>query len=182
MNTISNILKALGTDKNNDTEHSYGEVYEEIFNRYDRMGKFNILELGVQRGGSLYAWREYFPNAKIYGVDIVDVRQDDYKSTDRITFILGDLKNVVEQLKDIKFDIIIDDSDHNEQTMAWITQHYFPLLNNNGTLVFEDVQIPPLYESVIRDVMPHNALLESFDLRHIKGRHDDYIITLTNVT
>lgn len=178
MNTIQNILKSYGTDKNNDTEHSYGDIYHEIFKRFDREGKLNILELGVQRGGSLCAWQEYFPNAKITGVDILDTRQDDYKDK-RITFILGDLRNVVDQFKE-PFDIIIDDSDHNEQTMAWIAGNYFPLLKPNGVLIFEDVQIPELYIRMITDSMPENAIMETFDVRYIKGRHDDYIIALTN--
>lgn len=177
MRTIQEILSSIGTDKHNDTEHSYGDVYAEIFNQYDRGGKLNILELGVQRGGSLCAWQEYFPNAKIYGVDILDARQDDYKDK-RITFILADLKDAINQLKDIKFDIIIDDSDHNEQTMAWIAEHYFPLLNEGGTLVFEDVQIPELYIQTIKDSMPDNAIMDTFDMRGVKDRPDDYIITL----
>ncbi len=179
MNTIQNILESHETDKHNATEHSYGDFYASLFSKYNREGKLNILELGIQRGGSLFAWREFFPNANIWGVDIVDDRLDKYKFSNSIVFIKDDLKNAIHQFKDIKFDIIIDDSDHNENTMAWIGMNYFPLLNQKGTLVFEDVQIPDLYERVIADAKPANAKLEKFDMRHIKGRPDDFIITLT---
>lgn len=182
MNQIQNILKSYDTDKHNDIEHSYGDFYADLFSRYDRLGKLSILELGVQRGGSLFVWREFFPNADIYGVDIVDERLDKYRFSNSIVFIKADLKDAIHKLKDKKFDIIIDDSDHNEQTMAWIATHYYPLLKPKGTIVFEDVQIPDLYKKTIGSVLTNGAVLKSFDFRHVKGRPDDFIITVTNET
>lgn len=169
------------TDKHNSQEHSYGDFYANLFDTYERTGTLNILELGVQRGGSLYAWQEYFPNAKITGVDIIDSRMEKYKTNENIHFILGDLKLVYEQLKGEKYDIIIDDSDHFDGTMGWIAENYFPLLTVGGTLVFEDVQIPTRYLKTIQEFAPPEARVEVFDMRDIKGRPDDYIITLTNV-
>lgn len=181
MNQISNILEMHDTDKHNNTEHSYGGFYENLFSQYDRMGKLNILELGVQRGGSLYAWQEYFPNAKITGVDIVDDRLEKYKTNENITFIHKDLHLAFEDLKEEKFDIIIDDSDHNELTMSWILRHYYDLLKPKGTLVFEDCQIPDLYIKTLMASIPKGANLNSFDMRDIKPRHDDFIITVTKI-
>lgn len=180
MNQIQNILETHDTDKHNSREHSYGDFYADLFAQYDREGKLNILELGIQRGGSLYAWKEYFPNSKVIGVDIVDERLDKYnKNHPEIVFIKDDLRHAIDALREFKFDIIIDDSDHNEMTMAWIARNYFPLLTEKGTLVFEDVQIPDLYIEEISNAKPADAILRTFDLRHIKGRPDDYIITLT---
>ena len=144
------------------------------------MGKLNILELGVQRGGSLYAWQEYFPNANIYGVDITDTRLDKYKTNEKIKFFEEDLKTAIKHFENMKFDIIIDDSDHFDGTMAWIAANYFPLLNEKGVLVFEDVQIPDRYMQTINESMPANAIMRYFDYRGIKPRPDDFIITLSH--
>lgn len=167
------------TDKHHKDGHSYGDFYANLFSKYDRLGNLNILELGVQRGGSLYAWQEYFPNAKITGVDIKDERMEKYKIKENIRFILGDLKFVYEQLSDEKFDIIIDDSDHFDGTMGWITEHYFDLLYPGGTLVFEDVQVPLKYIHTIQAFASDDMRIETFDMRDIKGRADDFIITIT---
>lgn len=165
------------TDKSHEGGHSYGKFYEDLFNTYNQEDELNILELGVQNGGSLRAWKEYFPNAHVYGVDIADSRLEKYKLDD-VTYIVKDLRLAINDLEHIKFDIIIDDSDHNENTMAWIAGNYFGLLKPTGTLVFEDVQIPALYLQKINEAMPFNAVLQTYDYRKIKGRNDDFIITL----
>ncbi len=165
------------TDKNHEGGHSYGSFYEDLFNQFDQQDELNILELGVQNGGSLRAWKEYFPNAHVYGVDIADSRLEKYKLDD-VTYIVKDLRLAIKDLEHIKFDIIIDDSDHSENTMAWIAGNYFDLLKPTGVLVFEDVQIPILYIQKIREAMPITAKMNLFDLRSIKGRPDDFIITL----
>ena len=179
MKTIQEILFSVDRDKHNSTEHTYGDVYAEVFSKYDRDSKISILELGVQRGGSLYAWREFFPNAEIIGVDISDSRLDKYKQDNSITFIKKDLRDAIEDLSDKKFDIIIDDSDHFDGTIAWIIQHYWKLLKRKGTMVIEDIQIIPRYNETIKSVQPGDAEYKEYDMRHIKGRPDDYIITLT---
>ena len=48
----------------------YFDVYEKLFNKYK--GKdINFLEIGVQNGGSLEIWKNYFgENSKIIGIDL----------------------------------------------------------------------------------------------------------------
>ncbi len=178
MKTIQEILESVDSDKHNDTEHSYGDVYAEIFSKYNRDAEINILELGVQRGGSLVAWKEYFPNANVYGIDISDSRLEKYK-VNNVTFILGDLRLVINQVEDKMFDIIIDDSDHFDGTIAWIIQNYWKLLKKDGVMVIEDIQIPDRYLATINNVMPKNAKAKVFDMRLVKDRPDDIIVTLT---
>ena len=57
---ISEILKTYKTDKAN--EHSYGDYYDDLFSQYDKDAPISILELGVQGGGSVLAWKDYFKN------------------------------------------------------------------------------------------------------------------------
>lgn len=180
MNNIQNILECHDTDKHNNKEHSYGDVYAAIFSDFDRMAKLNILELGVQRGGSLYAWQKFFPNASIYGVDITDSRLEKYKVNENIRFYKEDLKDALKHFEGIEFDIIIDDSDHFDGTMAWILQNYWKLLKPTGIMVFEDIQIADRYTETLKAVMPPKSFMEHFDMRHVKERPDDYMITISH--
>lgn len=175
---ISDILETYETDKNNATEHSYGEYYNKLFAQYAKESPISILELGVQRGGSLLAWKEYFPNAEVIGVDITDTRLEKYKQ-DRVTFIKADLMEAIPLLKDKYFDIIIDDADHFDGTNAFVVKNYYPLLKDGGVIVIEDIQIIDRYTQTIRAALPEGAVMSYCDLRHVKGRPDDYIITVS---
>lgn len=178
MKTIQEILESHETDKHNDTEHSYGDAYADIFSKFDRDAEISILELGVQRGGSLQAWKEFFPNAKVVGIDISDSRLERYKK-DNVEFILGDLKVAIEQVTNRTFDIIIDDSDHFDGTIAWIIKNYWPLLKPGGVMVIEDIQVLDRYAATIHSVLPFDGHTKLYDMRHVKDRTDDIIITLT---
>lgn len=178
MKTIQEILSSYECDKHNDIEHSYGEFYADLFNKFDRNSVINILELGVQRGGSLLAWKEYFPNANVIGIDISDSRLDKYKQ-DSVKFIRGDLRLAIDQVKDMKFDIIIDDADHFDGTNAWVVANYYKLLKPVGIIVVEDIQLLERYWRTIEMSLPQGAVMGSCDLRDIKGRPDDFIITVT---
>jgi hypothetical protein len=83
--TLGQICPIYNTDKN--CLHSYVDhVYEDLF-REIRHSANNILEIGVSGGGSLFMWREYFPNAVITGIDDKDRPQ--VKGRERIEFIFG---------------------------------------------------------------------------------------------
>lgn len=171
---ISEILMGYKTDKARD--HSYGPFYDELFARFDRDATLNILELGVQAGGSLLAWKDYFPNANVYGVDISDSRFEEYKQ-DRVSFQKADLRDMPVP-EGVRFNIIIDDSDHFIGTQKFIVEKYYPLLAPKGVLVIEDVQSPESDTEEIISVMPTSADIELTDLRDVKGRPDDFLITI----
>jgi len=59
-------LEHYDTDK---VANRYLDVYDPIFEPL--VDKYiTLLEIGVQKGGSLLFWRDYFPNATIVGIDI----------------------------------------------------------------------------------------------------------------
>jgi hypothetical protein len=72
------------TDKN--TAHSYLDLYQTLFNNKKNTAK-NILEIGIYRGGSIKLWSEFFINATIYGIDIIDIDNmlEDIKNNVNIT-------------------------------------------------------------------------------------------------
>src|ERR1051325_9846380 len=126
---ISEILAKVETDKI--YHHRYGAAYEDIFSKFDRNSPLNILEVGTQKGGSLLAWKEYFPNANVIGVDIVDVVPKRYRS-DTVTRIISDIK---EWKTDLTFDIIIDDGSHYLTDVVYVISQYHQKLNKGGVLI-----------------------------------------------
>ena len=59
----------------------------------------------------------------------------------KITFIHGDAytDETIEKLKNIKFDIVIDDGFHSLKTIKFFIENYFKLLAPNGIGAIEDI-------------------------------------------
>lgn len=184
---VAELLLKYKTDKNYGTiepnlGHCYGDSYDSIFEMFDRDGDITLLEIGIQKGGSLLAWKDYFKKSKIYGVDIVDVILDEYRRDD-ITYIISDINNesVKEQLKDVMFDIIIDDGSHMLPDVIYVVNNYLSKLNNGGVLVVEDCQSPENWLNQINwiiETMGDQYTISVSDLRKINGHYDDFLIII----
>ena len=115
------------------------ELYEKYFSSLKDL-KINILEIGIENGDSLRIWREYFPNAKICGIDIVKknfkIKNVDILQGDQSNYNF--LKSLINNYK--KFDIIIDDGSHQAKHIIASFNFLFPCLNDNGIYVIEDLQ------------------------------------------
>ena len=99
----------------------------------------NVLEIGVWTGGSHLLWRDYFPNAMVYGLDICDYPYRDIE--DRIVFMKRDayLSSTVNMFPDNYFDLIIDDGPHTLESLKFFAEHYSKKLVAGGILVMEDI-------------------------------------------
>jgi hypothetical protein len=173
------------TDKN--TAHSYFDTYEKLFSSI-RITARNILEVGIYWGGSIRLWRDYFPNAQIYGVDICNldfIQKESIKNDNHITLFTNtngyDDTFISENFinKNIKFDMILDDGPHNLQSMIDLIVKYVPLLSENGIIVIEDVQDFQWTET-LKEYVPNDLkqYIQVYDLRHIKGRYDDILFVI----
>jgi len=135
----------FGTDKWNG--HWYAQHYQTHFAALRRK-PLRLLEIGVggyadphSGGESLRMWKAYFPNALIFGLDIVDKRPPDEP---RIRTLIGS-QDDEELLKSVSaqhgpFDIIIDDGSHVNAHILKSFRVLFPLLAENGLYVVEDTQ------------------------------------------
>jgi len=140
--TIEQIHKCK-TGKVSDKWASYLPFYDDIFKNY-RTQQLNLLEIGVQNGGSLETWRTFFINANniLIGCDLdercVNLRYDD----SRVHVVVGDANNpaTVKKIKAVcnNFDIVIDDGSHLSSDILNSFCCYFPLLNPGGLYVIED--------------------------------------------
>ena len=162
------------------TAHTYIDEYEKLLG--DRRNNITILEIGVRYGHSIRMWNEYFSNSIIVGIEVnvhsINTLKNDVpfnENTNTLDIILGDAtdENILEKLKDYKFDIIIDDGSHsfNDQVKS------FKLLNNKmnlgGIYIIEDViNIDSKKQSFI-NLHPNSKIIDN---RHIKNRSDDVLI------
>lgn len=135
MTKLLEIIKKYPTDK-----WQVYEIYERIFKTFKPR---NLLEIGVQRGGSLMTWRDYLPGTKIYGIDN-NVKQARI-SGEGIKIFEGDQTDKEFLLKvmgeiDTKLGMIIDDGGHKPNQQIRSFEVLFPFLRNGGIYVIEDIQ------------------------------------------
>jgi len=135
MATLQEIGLRNQTDKA--SHHHYLGLYDILF-RHLRYKDVKILEIGVQFGNSLRTWHEYFPFAKIWGVDAVD---NNIKLPEDIVVLYTGAYNdeTVRKLGAKTYDIIIDDGSHGPLDQIWFVINYAPLLSPDGIMIVEDV-------------------------------------------
>jgi demethylmacrocin O-methyltransferase len=185
-----------GTDKCPTLRHSSTPFYYELFRDRRRRVK-KLLEIGIgfkrknptkqyelyQVGASLMMWRDFFPNAEIYGIDVVP---DSLIKGERIHTSLCDQSNK-EQLENLikeiggDIDIVIDDGSHLHQHQVISARVLMPLLQKDVDYLIEDVQYN---ETVTRRLSSYNCMVVSFPFGTYRNRknniHNDRIVYLKN--
>ncbi|EIX9716148.1 glycosyltransferase [Klebsiella pneumoniae] len=129
--------------KSSDKWDLYLQAYHQNLSSI-RLSVENFLEIGVQNGGSLEIWRDYFPNAKnIIGCDINPDCEKLKYNDDIIKVVIGNSSTeaVKTQIKSItpSLDLIIDDGSHNSSDIIKTFLLYFPLVKEDGVYIIEDL-------------------------------------------
>lgn len=184
---ISQILSKYQTDKNlgniDGSGHCYGPKYDEIFQKFDRNSdKITLLEIGIQKGGSISAWKDYFINGKIFGVDIVDDIKPEYRRND-VEYIIEDIKSptILKKFEGYNFDIIIDDGNHWWEYVAYVVENFSSLLKLNGYLIIEDCQQPHIWLHNIQNMLSENFEVTFSDTTQECGRYDDFLTIIKRI-
>jgi hypothetical protein len=113
--SLCKIMDKTGSDKGTGF-HNYTKFYHKLFSKLQEK-PLNLFELGIDAGRSLRGWAKYFANGNIYGADI---NKQNLFTEDRIKTYFCDQKNPASinemfnhsDLKNLLFDIIIDDGCH----------------------------------------------------------------------
>jgi cephalosporin hydroxylase len=180
MKTLSETYKSKMFDTDKNTLHCYiDHVYSELFSEIQLSAK-NVLEIGVDKGGSIFLWKEYFLNADIAGIDIEDKREI-FKNNKELKIIKGNAynKNFIDSIPENYFDLIIDDGPHTLESMISFLDGYQSKLNENGIIVVEDIQEISWIDTLTKHV-DKNLIKNIFvhDLRKIKNRYDDILFII----
>ena len=182
--SLKQLVDNTRTDK--DTIHSYLDLYEILFSSKKETAQ-NILEIGIYKGGSIKLWSDYFTNAKVYGLDIIDSNKMWNGITNNQKIILytstdaynNDFftKNFLD--KNIKCDVMLDDGPHSLESMIRFINLYSQIMTDDGILIIEDVQRIEWLDILTQVVPEHlKEFVKTYDLRKNKGRYDDIVFTI----
>jgi hypothetical protein len=160
---LCEIFFKYGSDKCPDINHSYSNNYYKLLHPYKETFT-DIIEIGVgnvnlmkplvgsryQVGASLKSWRDFFPKANIYGLDI---KQEVLFSEERINCFFTDQSkedSLISTINNIRlhknepnllFDMILDDGSHDVNHMVLSFNTLIKYLKPNGIYIIEDIKI-----------------------------------------
>ncbi len=125
---------------------SRSSLYRDLLRRYEpflapfRDDAFDLLEIGVGDGSSLHVWLEYFPNARIVGLDIRRVFVPDLPPRCRIVHgPQGNGALLADLLRDHRFRVVIDDGSR-DGAQQWASfSALFPAIEPSGFYACEGV-------------------------------------------
>lgn len=145
---LGELFVKYGTDKG---IWGYTPHYERLMESR-RLEVKRVLEVGICGfrdipnnvvGASLFAWRDYFPNAHIYGIDYDN--RFVFNDQERITTYQADaydpqqLRAAMEFFGNEPFDMIVDDAVHDPLPQIQLMNMLAPYLREGGYYFMEDV-------------------------------------------
>lgn len=183
---LTNLAFKYESDRCPQIKHPFTPFYYDLLKDKKESIK-KVLEIGVGyrdmdswrsycTGAGLFMWRDFFPNAQIYGADI-DPRA--VMSAERIKTFLCDQANKENLLSLIQqvgtdLDLIVDDGSHKTDDQISTCQTLMPIINKNVMYIIEDVKEPEIVAKA----------LSMFKLQIPKFRRrfgDDNVIVVTNI-
>ena len=184
--SLEDIADNTRTDKNRPTGHSYLPLYQDLLISKKETAK-NVLEVGIYHGGSIKLWSDFFTNATVYGLDIMNINNvwEGIKNKENIilhtssdayndNFFITQFIN-----KNIKCDFMLDDGPHTLQSMKQFIKLYSQIMTDDGILIIEDVQSWDWIDILKNEVPEHlKQFIKIYDLRPNKNRYDDIVFTI----
>ena len=185
------------TDKspyNKDTnlhKHAYTSIYNLLFSNI-KYNDLRIGEVGILENNSMLSWREFFPNARLYGFEWFDSRLDKAIS-DKIpncTYTkmnVTDVNSIEKGLADggCDFDILMDDSTHVFEDQIKFINVAYKHLKPGGFLIVEDIFINAKEEDYAKAISHISEYFSSatfifanHDLKHSPGWNNDKLLVL----
>ena len=132
-----------GTDKSSAIMFSWDYLrhYQTLFAPW-RDEPINLIEIGVENGPSLTVWKNFFPHARIIGIDInPECRRF---AGDRVVIEIGSQEDpglLHRVCAEYPPSIIIDDASHLAHHIVYSFKCLFPMLQPGGVYVVEDMEL-----------------------------------------
>lgn len=200
---LCSIMNKHGSDKGIG-RHNYTVEYYKLFNER-RLDVKSVFEIGIgttdtrlasnmgadgHPGASLRGWKEFFPNAAIHGADIdtrilineerIETHYVDQRDESSILTMWN-----LEPLKDLSFDIIIDDGLHELGANLKFLRGSYHKLTHDGVYIIEDIntnyKVVSNYVRELEMLRSHvNFRCEIINLPHPTNNQDNCLIKLTH--
>lgn len=135
-------LKELGMKHGTDkaTLHGFCDFYDSNLGEM-RFEPIKLLEIGVYQHQSLKMWREYFPNAEIHAIDIVD-----YSGGYRVPGVNYHCFNVEDSVamsdfvnRNYNWDVVVDDGGHTMKQQQFAFKYFWGVIRSSGMFIMEDL-------------------------------------------
>jgi hypothetical protein len=204
INELARLADLYGSDKGTRMSgHCYTRVYEQLFRplRYERLvfveigllrvdidarrvgnGAEGTAAIEAGRAPSLEMWRDYFPNAEIFGFDI-----DDFSRVrmERCTILRGDMSSPADLERLARtigrpIDVLIEDGSHVSHHQQIALGALFPRVKSKGMYVVEDLhwqdaRVEKAGAPKTRDILRKLAVNRVFDSPFISEEQRKYI-------
>ena len=179
MNKLEKLGLKYGTDKIG--KHNYLPVYYEMFNPIRNSVK-KVLEIGVAEGAGLRMFRDFFPNAIIFGAENdrnrifldppIQVFYCDQSKEKDIIVLLNkiDPNHDYRWNAELDIDIVIDDGSHKPNDQVFTFKQIFPMMKKGSIYIIEDVA----KDSVAEEIRKHYEC----DTLRVGKRYDDQLVVL----
>lgn len=153
MTELCDLAFKYGSDKCPKIHHNYTPFYNTLL-KSRRLTIKKVFEIGIGNfatmgkwnpnyidGASLKMWKDYFPNAQIYGMDILPEAMIEESRIETFTGNQGSQVDLDEILKNTgkDIDLVIDDGSHLYYHQVFTCTHLMSVLNNNVLYIIEDV-------------------------------------------
>ncbi len=174
------------SDKCPQIKHPFTPFYFDLLKDRRKTIK-KVLEIGIgaleltlkwrpyRNGASLLMWRDFFPNAEVYGADILPSA---LYNSERIKSFLCDQsskEDLISLIKNIDSDIdlVIDDGSHKTKDQIFTCKTLLPIINKDVIYIIEDVREP--------QIVATNLAMYDCTIPNIKGRfRDDNLVIVEN--
>ncbi len=167
---------AAGSDKGSEVfwgdgfPHFYALEYERIFSAFRRQ-RFDFLEIGLDAATykegqpddapSMRVWREFFPNARLFGYDLHDFGFFEQRDTHLFQgdqSSRADIARFLEDAKKPRFRLVIDDASHASSHQQISLASLFGSVEDGGIYIIEDLDWQPFEEApTTREVLERFA-------------------------
>ena len=163
-NPLVDLFNQAGSDKGTETgfgngvPHCYAVDYYHLLEHL-RAAEFNFLEIGLdnaskesgkpQDAPSLRTWRQFFPNARLFGYDINDFsffRQAGTSTFQGDQSSREDLRRFLKAYEQPRFRVILDDGSHASSHQQISMAALFESVEPGGMYIIEDLGWQPFAE------------------------------------
>jgi hypothetical protein len=143
MLSITSQYNQRQTGNISDKWHLYLNKYDQLFMPYRNL-IVSLLEIGIQNGGSLDVWANYFQSASvIIGCDINPACAALRFASNKIKLVIGDIQHPSTQQTILtlapSLDIVIDDGSHTSSDIIQTFCALFGHVKDGGLYVIEDL-------------------------------------------